>query len=74
MSVRQTERWVRSYRPPARPHRRAAVGATELDALAGELSEGLGLAVSISGSLRSGRVIIRYQDPDQLEMLCRKLR
>jgi ParB family chromosome partitioning protein len=74
MSVRQTERWVRSYRPPARPRRRAAVGATELDALAGELSEGLGLAVSISGSLRSGRVVIRYQDPDQLETLCRKLR
>jgi ParB family chromosome partitioning protein len=74
LSVRQTERWVRSYRPPARPRHRAAVGATELDALAEELSEELGLAVSISGSLRSGRLTIRYQDADQLERLSRKLR
>jgi ParB family chromosome partitioning protein len=73
LSVRQTERWVRSYRPAARPIRRAAADLAELGELARALGERLGTAVSIAGTLQSGRISIRYRGRLQLERVCREL-
>ncbi|HYL07773.1 MAG TPA: ParB/RepB/Spo0J family partition protein [Candidatus Udaeobacter sp.] len=70
LSVRQTENWVRAYRP-----RRVKRGtaATELRALAADIESNLGLPVKLSGSLNRGTIVLRYSSREELERVCAKL-
>jgi len=70
LSVRQTENWVRTYRP-----RRVKRGtaATELRALAADIESSLGLPVKLSGSLNRGTITLRYSSREELERVCAKL-
>ena len=70
LSVRQTENWVRTYRP--RRHRRGESTA-ELRAIAADVESTLGLPVSVSGSLNRGRIELRYSSREELERVCAKL-
>lgn len=70
MSVRQTERWVRTYRPPAVGRRRStAIEEAPRDA---SLREALGMPVRIVGTTR-GRVVIEFSSRDQLEVILDRL-
>jgi len=69
LSVRQTENWVRTYRP-----RRAARGeSAELRALAADIERTLGLPVRMKGTANNGRLEIRYSSREELERVCAKL-
>jgi ParB family chromosome partitioning protein len=70
LSVRQTENWVRTYRPRRRTH---ADSAAELRAIAADVESSLGLPVSLSGSLNRGKFELRYSSREELERLCAKL-
>ncbi len=70
LSVRQTENWVRTYRP-RRALRREATA--ELRRIAGELEARLGLAVKVVGSINRGTVEIRYSSGEELNQVCAKL-
>ncbi len=70
LSVRQTENWVRTYRP------RRAGGrgeSAELKALGGEIEARLGLPVRFTGTGRRGKLEIRYSSREELERVCAKL-
>ena len=69
LSVRQTENWVRTYKP-----RRAVRGeSAELRALAAEIEKTLGLPVKMKGTANRGRLDIRYSSREELERVCAKL-
>jgi len=69
LSVRQTENWVRAYRP-----RRAARGeSAELRALASDMEKTLGLPVRMKGTANRGRLEIRYSSREELGRVCAKL-
>jgi len=70
LSVRQTENWVRTYRP-----RRLVRGdaPAELRRIAAEAESRLGVPVKISGSLKRGRIELRYSSQEELERVCAKL-
>jgi len=70
LSVRQTERWVRGYQPQ-RPRLRAAGEAHDaaLAEVARSLSGHLELPVTLTGSLRRGRLSIEFTSQDQLDAL-----
>ena len=70
MSVRQTERWVRGYRPTA--PRRRGVEAAPARAHEAALQEALGMPVRIVGSTR-GRVTIEFSSREQLEAIVARL-
>jgi ParB family transcriptional regulator, chromosome partitioning protein len=71
LSVRQTERWVRTYRPPALRRPRAdEAGAAEIGADA--IRESLGMPVRIVGTTR-GRVVIEFSSRGQLEAIIARL-
>jgi ParB family transcriptional regulator, chromosome partitioning protein len=70
LSVRQTENWVRTYRP--RRHRRDE-SVAELRAVAGDVESSLGLPIKISGTLNRGKVELRYSSREELERVCAKL-
>ena len=70
LSVRQTENWVRTYRPR---RRRRDGSITELRAIAADLESSLGLPIKISGSLNRGKVELRYSSREELERVCAKL-
>lgn len=70
LSVRQTENWVRTYRPR---RVRAGGGAIELRALAADIESTLGLPVQLSGSLNRGKIELRYSSREELERVCAKL-
>jgi ParB family chromosome partitioning protein len=70
LSVRQTENWVRTYRPRRRPR---TDGTAELRALAADLETKLGLPVKITGSMNRGKLELRYSSRDDLERVCAKL-
>jgi ParB family chromosome partitioning protein len=70
LSVRQTENWVRSYRPRRRPRRDSTA---ELRALAADVESSLGLPVKVTGSLNRGTVELRYSSREELERVCAKL-
>lgn len=70
LSVRQTENWVRTYRPR---RVRSGSGAIELRALAADIESTLGLPVNVTGSLNRGKLELRYSSREELERVCAKL-
>jgi ParB family transcriptional regulator, chromosome partitioning protein len=70
LSVRQTESWVRTYRPMRKPRRDASA---ELRALAGDVEAKLGVPAKITGSMSRGKVELRYSSREELERVCAKL-
>ena len=70
LSVRQTENWVRTYRPQ---RRRRNESTAELRAIAADVESGLGVPVKVTGSLNRGKIEIRYSAREELERVCAKL-
>jgi len=70
LSVRQTENWVRTYRPRRRRH---TDSSAELRAIAADVESSLGLPIKLSGSLNRGKVELRYSSREELERVCAKL-
>jgi ParB family chromosome partitioning protein len=70
LSVRQTENWVRTYRP--RRQTRTG-GSAELRTLAGDIESRLGLPVKITGSTNRGKLELTYSSREELERVCAKL-
>jgi ParB family transcriptional regulator, chromosome partitioning protein len=70
LSVRQTENWVRTYRPRKRPR---FDSTAELRALAADIESRLGLPIKLIGSVHRGRVELRYSSREELERGCAKL-
>jgi len=70
LSVRQTENWVRTYRP----RRVGARGeSAEMRALGADIEATLGLPVRFRGTGVRGKIEIRYSSREELERLCAKL-
>ncbi|TMD91744.1 MAG: ParB/RepB/Spo0J family partition protein [Chloroflexi bacterium] len=70
LSVRQTENWVRTYRPKKLTRANAPA---ELRQIAAEAESKLGLPVRVSGSLNRGKVELRYSNREELERVYGKL-
>src|SRR6266851_3227348 len=70
LSVRQTENWVRTYRPGRRRH---ADSSAELRALAADVESSLGLPIKLTGNLNRGKLELRYSSREELERVCAKL-
>jgi len=70
LSVRQTENWVRTYRPSRRSH---TDSSAELRAIAADIESSLGVPVALAGSLNRGRIQLRYASREELERVCAKL-
>ncbi len=70
LSVRQTENWVRTYKP-RRVSRSSA--PSELRRLAASAESHLGVPVKITGSLKRGTIELRYSSQEELERVCAKL-
>lgn len=70
LSVRQTENWVRTYRPA---RRRRAPSTAELRAIAADIESSVGLPARMTGSLNRGKIEIRYSSREELERVCAKL-
>jgi ParB family chromosome partitioning protein len=71
LNVRQTERWVRTYRPAA-PRRREASQPASTRELEERIRDAVGAPVSIVGVAR-GRLIIEFSSRSQLEAIAAKL-
>ena len=70
LSVRQTENWVRTYRPQ---RRRRNESTADLRAIAADVESSLGVPVIVTGSLNRGKIEIRYSAREELERVCAKL-
>jgi ParB family transcriptional regulator, chromosome partitioning protein len=70
LSVRQTENWVRTYKPRRRPR---TDGSAELRSLASDIETRLSLPTKIIGSMNRGKLEIRYSSREELERVCAKL-
>jgi len=70
LSVRQTENWVRTYRPRGRRH---GDSSADLRAIAADVESSLGLPIKLSGSLHRGKLEVRYSSREELERVCAKL-
>jgi len=70
LSVRQTENWVRSYRPRRRPR---GDSTADVRALAADIESTLGLPIKVSGTMNRGKVELRYSTREELERVCAKL-
>ena len=70
LSVRQTENWVRTYRPQRRRH---TDSTAELRAIAADVESTLGVPVALTGNLNRGRIELRYSSREELERVCAKL-
>ena len=70
LSVRQTENWVRTYRPR---RFRADSSKIELRALAADIESTLGVPVKRAGTLNRGTLELRYSSREELERVCAKL-
>jgi ParB family chromosome partitioning protein len=70
LSVRQTENWVRTYKP-----RRLTRGNAPADLrnIAANIESTIGLPVTITGTLNRGKVELRYSSREELERVCAKL-
>lgn len=70
LSVRQTENWVRTYRP----RRKQGIDSTaELRAIAAGIETSLALPIRLTGSLNRGKIELRYSSREELERVCAKL-
>lgn len=70
LSVRQTENWVRTYRP----RRKQGIDSTaELRAIAAGIETSLALPIRLTGSLNRGKMELRYSSREELERVCAKL-
>jgi ParB family chromosome partitioning protein len=70
LSVRQTENWVRTYKPRRRPRTDASA---DIRALAAEVEVKLGLPTKITGSVNRGKLELRFSSHEELERVCAKL-
>jgi ParB family chromosome partitioning protein len=70
LSVRQTENWVRTYRPR---RRRAGEASLEVRGIAAEVESRLGLPVKVTGTMSRGTVELKYSSREELERVCAKL-
>ena len=70
LSVRQTENWVRTYRPRRRRH---AESSNDLRAIAADIESSLGLPVKLTGNLNRGKLELGYSTREELERVCAKL-
>jgi ParB family transcriptional regulator, chromosome partitioning protein len=70
LSVRQTENWVRTYRPRRKPR---IDSTAELRALGAGIESKLGLPMKLTGSLNRGKIELRYSSREELERVCAKL-
>jgi ParB family chromosome partitioning protein len=70
LSVRQTENWVRTYKPQRKPRRE---GSAELRSFAGDIESRLGVPTKITGSTNRGKLELRYSSREELERVCAKL-
>jgi ParB family transcriptional regulator, chromosome partitioning protein len=70
LSVRQTENWVRTYRPKRRRH---VDSSSELRAVAADIESSLGLPVKLVGNLNRGRIEMTFSSREELERVCAKL-
>lgn len=70
LSVRQTENWVRTYRPR---RRRSIDSSSELRAIAADIESSLGLPIKLAGNLNRGRLDVTYSSREELERVCAKL-
>ncbi|MFI4971472.1 MAG: ParB/RepB/Spo0J family partition protein [Hyphomicrobiales bacterium] len=70
LSVRQTENWVRSYRPRRRPR---GDSTADVRALAADIESTLGLPIKLTGSMNRGKIELRYSTREELERVCAKL-
>ena len=70
LSVRQTENWVRTYRPRRKPR---VDSTAELRAIAADIESKLGLPIKLTGSLNRGKIDLRYSSHEELERVCAKL-
>lgn len=71
LNVRQTERWVRTYRPVS-PRRRAVPQPASLRELEDQIRGAIGAPVRIVGAVR-GRLTIEFSSRSQLEAIAAKL-
>ena len=70
LSVRQTENWVRTYRPR---RKLSVVSASELRSIAASLETTLALPIKLTGSPNRGKLELRYSSREELERVCAKL-
>jgi len=70
LSVRQTENWVRTYRPKKLTRGNAPA---ELRQIAADAESKLGLPVRVSGSVNRGKIEVRYSSREELERVYGKL-
>jgi ParB family chromosome partitioning protein len=70
LSVRQTENWVRTYRPRRKPR---IDSTAELRAIGAGIESKLGLPMKLTGSLNRGKIELRYSSREELERVCAKL-
>lgn len=70
LSVRQTENWVRTYKP-RRLLRNTA--PADLRNVAANVESHLGIQVKITGTLNRGKIELRYSSREELERVCAKL-
>jgi ParB family transcriptional regulator, chromosome partitioning protein len=70
LSVRQTENWVRTYKPRRRPR---TDSSAELRALGAQIEASVGVPAKIAGTINRGKVELRYSSREELERVCAKL-
>jgi ParB family chromosome partitioning protein len=70
LSVRQTENWVRTYKPRRLSRNNAPA---ELRNIAANVESSIGVPVKITGTLNRGKVELRYASREELERVCAKL-
>ena len=70
LSVRQTENWVRTYRPRRRRH---GDSSADLRAIAADIESSLGVPIKLTGSLSRRKLELRYSSREELERVCAKL-
>jgi ParB family transcriptional regulator, chromosome partitioning protein len=77
LSVRETEKLAKDFKPGAKPKsKRSGGGATrdtDILALERQLSDMLGLKVRIAHGGRGGSVTLGYSSLDQLDLICQRL-
>jgi ParB family chromosome partitioning protein len=69
LSVRQTERWVREFKPEELGAKQTRTTARGMAPVVQQLEERFGEAVRVTGNRRRGAVTIRYTNTEELDNL-----